>query len=175
MRHGTFFVLPTALFLLGVGCLSLPTTTPEEPPAPDTPLGLVKTFEWCYDHQDEALYAKILDPGFTYILDRDHGGFEEHRSWGRDEELARFTDFCAACGEGNINLTLDLSESTDTEPGPGYEEWLIPDVDYTLRVVTEDKTYLAEGRADFLMLKSDGDGSRWRLSELSGFERPDLP
>ncbi|HUT98727.1 MAG TPA: hypothetical protein VM054_06590 [bacterium] len=174
MRRGTFYVLPTALFLLGAGCLS-PTTTPEEPPKPDTPLGLVETFEWCYDHQDEALYAKILDPGFTYILDREQDGRPEHLEWGREEELAYFAELCAACGEGDIDLTLDTSECGDTEPDPGDTEFIINNVAYTLRVLIGDMTYAVAGRFDFRAAKNPGEGPCWRLLVLVGFERLELP
>jgi hypothetical protein len=172
MRRGTFFILPAALFLLGAGCLS-PTNPPEEPPAPDSPLGLLQAFEWCYDHQDEALYAEILDPDFTGHLDGEEGG----EIWGRDEELARFAELCAACDEGDIDLDLDFSECGDIEPDPGDAEFRINNVVYTLRVVTwwDETVYLLVGRAYFHTVKNLGDGPRWRLLELRGFERPDLP
>jgi hypothetical protein len=169
MRHGTFFAPLTALFLLGAGCTSLPTDT-EGPPTPDTPLGLLETFEWCYDHQDEALYAEILDPDFTCYPDPEEVGEPEDYSWGYDEELARFAELCDACG-GEMDLVLDLSNYE--EPGPDDEVWPIPDVEYTLYAIIGDTTYLVPGTADFLAVKA-ADG-RWRLLELRGFERPELP
>jgi hypothetical protein len=175
MRLGTFFAPLTALALLGAGCLSLPTDTPEEPPVPDTPLGLLQAFEWCYDHQDEALYAEILDPDFTYILfpEQEYQGEDEiPMEWGRDEELARFADLCAACGEGDLDLHLDLD--TYEEPGPDDVVWPIPGMDYDLRAYIVDTLYLRTGTADFLAATNEGDGPRWRLLELRGFERFDL-
>jgi hypothetical protein len=174
MRRGTFFAPLTALFLLGVGCVELPGAPDDDPPEPDSPLGLLETFEWCYDRQDEGLYAELLDPAFTCILfpDQEYQGDEETPpEWGREQELARFADLCDACGEGDIGL--DLDPSGYGEPDPEDEEWLIPNVEYSLGVVFEDITYLVGGRADFLTVRAEE--GRWRLLELRGFERPELP
>jgi len=177
MRRGTFYVLPAALALLGAGCLSLPTftPTPEEPPVPDTPLGLLQAFEWCYDHQDEALYAELLDPDFTGVLFPDqeyYGEGETPMEWGREEELARFAELCAACGEDDLHLQLNLD--TYEEPGPDDVVWPIPGVDYDLGAHYVDTTYMLTGTVDFLTVTNDGAGPHWRLLELRGFERPDL-
>jgi len=167
MRRGTFFAPLTALALLNAGCVELP----DAPggginPPPFTPYTLLGYFEWCYDHQDEALYAEILDPDFTGHLDGEEGG----EIWGRDEELARFAELCAACGE--IKLVLDLSGYED--PGPEDGKWLIPDVAYNLYAVIGDTTYLVVGVADFLTVKNeDGGYPWWRLLELRGFEYPE--
>src|SRR4030042_1586578 len=171
MRRGTFRVLPAALFLLTAGCAS-PTATPDEPPAPDTPLGLVDTFEWCYDHQDEALYAKILDPDFVYILDRERDGMPEHLEGGRDEEPPRSAELCAACDAGDMDLDLDFSESGDTDPAPDDTEFDINAVSYDLRAVIGDTTYVLGGYANFRTAKNDGDGPLWRLLIIWGLPRP---
>ena len=174
MRRGTFFAPLTALFLLGAGCVELPDDCYDDP-LRFTPRVLLEYFEYCYCCRDEAQYEKILDPDFTYILDREHDGVPEHLEWGREEELTRFAELCAACAECDMDLDLDFSESGDTEPDPGDTEFGIQDVEYTLRAFIGDTTYLLVGRADFHAVINDGDGPHWRLLELSGFERPDLP
>ena len=59
------------------------------------------------------LYAEILDPDFTGVLFPDqerYGEGEIPMEWGREEEPARFAEFCDACGEGDIGLHLDLDD-----------------------------------------------------------------
>ncbi|MCK4594087.1 hypothetical protein KAU45_06255 [bacterium] len=178
MKPGTglSLLIPLLLMsiLLGTGCI-MPGAPDGDPPDTDTPLGLLEAFEWYYNHQDQELYAEILDPDFVYILFPDQGYFDEDETpveWGREEELARFADLCDACDEGDIDLDLDLSGYES--PGPDDDEWLIPNVEYILRVVLEDTIYQASYRADFHTVKTGEGYPRWRLLELRGFERPEL-
>ncbi len=60
------------------------------PPAPDSPVGVIRTLEWCWNHRDTLTYRTVFtdDYRFFFVPNDSVGNAFVHRALSRDQELA---------------------------------------------------------------------------------------
>lgn len=186
-----FFVGAIALF----GCSGSPSgsglgfLTPkpvDEAPAADTPLHLVDTFQWCYEHRDEARYRGLFTADFIFEFSAsDSSGSTYHDSpWRREDELI-FAHNLFVAGSGSeapaSSIALMFSGTqvgADLRPGKTSPVHQSIDARYTLTIQKTDGTGLqCVGEVRFYVVRGDSadvppdlglapDAGRWFVERL---------
>ncbi|HUT98725.1 MAG TPA: hypothetical protein VM054_06580 [bacterium] len=173
-------IIPAVILVLfaGLGCdlFSIPPggggDDQSEWQDPLTPRAVIEDIQWCYNNANGPFYGTLLDhDNFVFYFDpSDVGGDHDIPiSWTYQAETTATQNLFIAVGAANITLTLDFSDSGDTEPGPYDTSFDISTVKYFLRVVVteEDIIYQANEQANFELSKFPDDKGmdRWWLTK----------
>jgi hypothetical protein len=186
-------VWPVALLLLGVsGCFNpfAPRIAPINgiyvpPPTPDSPQGVIRLFEWCWNNRDITTYKEILTADFRFVFALGDSAGNQFRDdpVTREMELtiARnlFVGGSTAPPATSIYLNLDptLRPLADSRPGknPKWHKEIVTGVDLTIK--TEgDQEYRILGNARFFVVRGDSalipqelsfkpDSNRWYIDQ----------
>ncbi|OGD72376.1 MAG: hypothetical protein A2Y64_00040 [Candidatus Coatesbacteria bacterium RBG_13_66_14] len=171
-------IIPAAILIIvaGLGCdlFSIPPggdgDDQGEWQEPLTPRAVIEDIQWCYNNANGPFYSILLDAdNFVFYFDPWDVQHEDLPiSWLYDDEVEATQNLFDKVGAANIDLTLDFSESGDTEPGTYDTTFDIPNVRYSLLVTVteEDIIYKAEAHANFTLSKfQDNTGlMRWWLT-----------
>jgi hypothetical protein len=184
--------LPFALLLLAIGgCFNpfSPRIAPTlgvyiPPPEPNSPQGVVRLFEWCWNNRDITLYKEIFtaDYVFVFALGDSAGNLF------RDDPVTRETELDMArnlfVGGGNeppansIVLHLDptLRPTNDSRPGkdPRWHKEIVTGVDLSIK--TDQQDFRITGYARFFVVRGDSalipedlgfapDSMRWYIEQ----------
>jgi hypothetical protein len=192
-RHGARAAL-SALLLLGLwGCFNPfnPRIAPTQgvyipPPAPNSPQGVIRLFEWCWKNRDISLYKEIFTADFHfYFANGDSAGNRFRDPWvTREEELniARnlFVGGGSAPPASSIYLNLDptLNPQPDSRPGKNrkWHQEILTSVDLTINVEGSNTPYRIMGNARFFVVRGDSaliptdlgfksDSTRWYVDQ----------
>ena len=186
-------VWPVTLLLLGVGgCFNpfAPRIAPTNgiyvpPPTPDTPQGVIRLFEWCWNNRDISTYKEIFTADFRFVFALGDSAGNQFRDdpVTREMELtiARnlFVGGSTAPPATSIYLSLDptlrpLADSRDGKNAKWHKE-IVTSVDLTIK--TEgDQEYRIIGNARFFVVRGDSalipqelsfkpDSNRWYIDQ----------
>ena len=161
-----------ALLLLGVGgCFNPfdPRIAPVNgiyvpPPTPDSPQGVIRLFEWCWNNRDISTYKEIFTDDFRFVFALGDSAGNQFRDdpVTREMELtiARnlFVGGSTAPPATSIYLSLDptLRPTADSRAGkdPKWHKEILTSVDLTIK--TEgDQEYRIIGNARFFVVRGD--------------------
>ncbi|MCX7022310.1 MAG: hypothetical protein NTW26_08595 [bacterium] len=173
-------IIPAVILVLfaGLGCdlFSIPPNGNGDDQGdwqePLSPRAVIEDIQWCYNNADGPKYSILLDEdNFVFYFDpSDVGGdLDIPSSWLYKQEIDATQNLFVAVGAANIDLSLDFSDSGNTEPGPYETTFDIYNVAYSLRVVETEKDiiYQADEQANFKLSKfADNIGlMRWWLTK----------
>jgi hypothetical protein len=100
--------------------------TAQTPPAADSPIGVVRLYEWCWNRRDPQLYREIFsdDYQFAFGLTDTAGNSFRDRALNRDEELEIAENIFvrgSATEPPPLNITLNFEQNLvalpDSRPG----------------------------------------------------------
>jgi hypothetical protein len=90
-------------------------------PSPDSPSGVLRLFEWCYDHRNYPRYTELFTADFRFLfsaLDTAGQGYRDV-PWTRDDELISVAALFRTATD--IRLTLDQNFNVVADPRPGKD------------------------------------------------------
>ena len=185
-------LVPLVVLLLGLsGCFNpfdprIATTIGVyvPPPEPNTPQGVIRLFEWCWNNRDIALYKEIFTADFRFefsLGDSAGNTFREHPV-DRETELTIAQNLFVGGGAeppaSSIVLHLDptLRPLSDSRPGknPKWHKEIVTSVDLTIN--TEAQEFRIMGNARFFVVRGDSalipkelgfkpDTTRWYIDQ----------
>lgn len=144
--------------LLIAGC-GEPTATTDEADYP-TVASLIAELETSYDKLNLENYSGLFDEdtGFTFHFDDDDVDAGLPESWDLDEELDAAASLFTTVDPASFQFRL---EDTDFEE-PDEDTATLNNIDYDLRLVTDEELIVAQGRITLQVERIDGS---WRLVE----------
>jgi hypothetical protein len=159
-----------ALFPLLMGCfnpfqprIASNRGISEPPPLPDSPRGVMKLFEWCWEHRAITEYRELFTKDFRFVFataDSTGNAYLEH-GWTREDELASAKNLFQggnasqpAATQIILNFDANLIALPDSRPGkidPWHKE-IFTRVDLT---IDTDVTTRSLGSARFFVVRGD--------------------
>jgi hypothetical protein len=185
------------LLLLGLGgCYNpfdpriAPTTgVYVPPPSPDSPQGVIRLFEWCYDNRDATTYQQLFTSDYVFVFATGDSAGNQFRDkpLDREEEIAiarnLFQGGGTASPAASISLVLDatLYPLDDSRPGknPKWHKEVPTSVNLTIET-EEGVQYNVTGNATFFVVRGDSakipsdlslkpDSTRWYIERWEDY------
>ena len=127
LRHAASALASLVLLALIGSCTwDLPTSfrvaAARSAPVPDSPVGVVRLLQWCWNNRDLPHYREIFtdDFGFGFASTDTAGNPYTHIPWTREDELVCAQRIFAAASSISLIFNGDLTAQPDFRPGKTY-------------------------------------------------------
>jgi hypothetical protein len=97
----------------------------EPPPTPDSPSGVLRLLEWCYEHRAISEYRELFTDDYRFVfgtLDPDGNAYRDN-PWIREDEIQSTTHLFlggAANQPAATSITIFLDRNFDVRDDPRY-------------------------------------------------------
>ena len=154
----------------------------EPPPAPDSPGGVLRLLEWCYEHRAISEYRELFTEDYRFVfgaLDPDGNAYRDN-PWTREDEVQSTTHLFlggAANQPAATNITIFLDRSFvvfDDPRFPGLGRWHKRIRTSVILRLADPINQEASGFANFFVVRGDSaripaelnlgpDSTRWYI------------